>query len=289
MAETTCQPSRHHRPARLQADLRGPPKADSGWPRRPSRRAKRPVILAGHGVLLSGAVDELRAFAEKTQIPVAHTLLGVGAIDERAPAELRLHGHARLEARQPRHPVGRPAHRAGHALRRPGHRQGQHLRDRTRASSMSTSTRPRSARTWPWTCPSWVTSGASCGRSRRWCASAIRPTSERTTSRSWPSGARSPRAASWHGSGAWRDGLLSADYVIARLGELTDHDADAGVRRRPAPDVARALRRLPPPDSHSQLGRPGHDGLRPAGGDGRRTRAAGQGDLGGRRRRRASR
>jgi acetolactate synthase-1/2/3 large subunit len=32
-------------------------------------------------------------------------------------------------------------------------------------------------------------------------------------------------SASWHGSGAWRDGLLSADYVIARLGELTDHDA----------------------------------------------------------------
>ena len=52
----------------------------------------------------------------------------------------------------------------------------------------------------------------------------------RTTSPSWPSGAPSPKAASWHGSGAWRDGLLSADYVIGRLGELTDHDADA---RRP--------------------------------------------------------
>ena len=32
-------------------------------------------------------------------------------------------------------------------------------------------------------------------------------------------------ASSWHGSGAWRDGLLSADYVIERIGELTDHDA----------------------------------------------------------------
>ncbi len=48
-------------------------------------RAKRPVILAGHGVLLSGAVDELRVFAEKAQIPIAHTLLGVGAIDEEHP------------------------------------------------------------------------------------------------------------------------------------------------------------------------------------------------------------
>ena len=32
-------------------------------------------------------------------------------------------------------------------------------------------------------------------------------------------------ASSWHGSGAWRDGLLSADYVVERIGELTDHDA----------------------------------------------------------------
>ncbi len=31
--------------------------------------------------------------------------------------------------------------------------------------------------------------------------------------------------SSWHGSGAWRDGLLSADFVVARLGDLTNHDA----------------------------------------------------------------
>jgi acetolactate synthase-1/2/3 large subunit len=30
---------------------------------------------------------------------------------------------------------------------------------------------------------------------------------------------------SWHGSGGWRQGLLTADYVISRLGELTGHDA----------------------------------------------------------------
>src|SRR3989442_737903 len=48
-------------------------------------RAKRPVILAGHGVLHAQAWDDLVAFAEKTQIPVAHTLLGVGAISEDHP------------------------------------------------------------------------------------------------------------------------------------------------------------------------------------------------------------
>lgn len=40
--------------------------------------AKKPYILCGQGVLLSGATDELIAFAEKTGIPVACTLLGLG-------------------------------------------------------------------------------------------------------------------------------------------------------------------------------------------------------------------
>ena len=79
--------------------------------------AKRPVILAGHGVLIANASDELRQLAEKAQIPVTHTLLGRRRHGRAAPARLRLHGHARLEARQQGHPVGGPAHRPGHALR----------------------------------------------------------------------------------------------------------------------------------------------------------------------------
>jgi acetolactate synthase-1/2/3 large subunit len=42
-------------------------------------QAKRPVILAGHGILVSGAGGELLEFAEKAHIPVALTLLGLGA------------------------------------------------------------------------------------------------------------------------------------------------------------------------------------------------------------------
>lgn len=41
--------------------------------------AERPLILAGHGVLISGAEKELVKFAEKTGIPVALTLLGLSA------------------------------------------------------------------------------------------------------------------------------------------------------------------------------------------------------------------
>src|SRR6185503_4775445 len=40
--------------------------------------AKRPYILAGPGILLSGATKELKEFSEKTGIPVACTLLGLG-------------------------------------------------------------------------------------------------------------------------------------------------------------------------------------------------------------------
>ncbi len=54
--------------------------------------AQRPVILAGHGVLMSGAMDEVRAFAEKTQTPVAMTLLGLGAIPASHPLSLGMMG-----------------------------------------------------------------------------------------------------------------------------------------------------------------------------------------------------
>ncbi len=41
-------------------------------------QAERPVILAGHGVLKSNAMAELAQYAQKTQTPVAMTLLGLG-------------------------------------------------------------------------------------------------------------------------------------------------------------------------------------------------------------------
>ncbi len=43
-------------------------------------KAKRPYILFGHGVLISQAMDEFRAFVEKTDIPCASTLLGISGI-----------------------------------------------------------------------------------------------------------------------------------------------------------------------------------------------------------------
>ncbi len=41
--------------------------------------AARPLLMIGHGVILSGAYGEVRALAEKTGIPVITTLLGISA------------------------------------------------------------------------------------------------------------------------------------------------------------------------------------------------------------------
>ncbi len=55
-------------------------------------KAKKPVILAGHGVLLSGAMKELRELAEKGTIPVAVTLLGIDCLPDSHPMNLGMMG-----------------------------------------------------------------------------------------------------------------------------------------------------------------------------------------------------
>src|SRR5258708_7666573 len=54
--------------------------------------AERPVILAGHGVLLSHAEPQLREFAEKAGAPVGTTLLGIGAFPVNHPLSLHMTG-----------------------------------------------------------------------------------------------------------------------------------------------------------------------------------------------------
>ena len=44
------------------------------------QKAKRPIICAGGGVHLSGAKEELREFAEKNDIPVVCTMMGLGVL-----------------------------------------------------------------------------------------------------------------------------------------------------------------------------------------------------------------
>ncbi len=66
--------------------------------------AKRPVILAGHGVILSGAHDELRQLAEQGNIPVSTTLLGIGSLPASHSLNLRMMGmHGEAWANQAIH------------------------------------------------------------------------------------------------------------------------------------------------------------------------------------------
>lgn len=56
------------------------------------RRAKRPIIYAGGGVIASDAADELFALAVKTQIPVTTTLMGLGGFPADHPLSLDMLG-----------------------------------------------------------------------------------------------------------------------------------------------------------------------------------------------------
>src|SRR5919202_1742146 len=60
-------------------------------------KAERPIIMAGGGVILSGAFLELQALAELVKIPVVTTFKGKGAFPENHPlamGPIGMHGHA---------------------------------------------------------------------------------------------------------------------------------------------------------------------------------------------------
>jgi acetolactate synthase I/II/III large subunit len=55
-------------------------------------QSKRPVILAGQGILHSGAMTEVRQFAERINAPVAMTLLGLGGFPASHPLHIGMMG-----------------------------------------------------------------------------------------------------------------------------------------------------------------------------------------------------
>ena len=56
------------------------------------RAAKRPVILAGHGILQSNAGEQICTLAERMQIPVGTTLLGLGSFPASHPLNMGMMG-----------------------------------------------------------------------------------------------------------------------------------------------------------------------------------------------------
>jgi acetolactate synthase-1/2/3 large subunit len=55
-------------------------------------KAKRPLILAGGGVICSDATEQLRQFAEHVNVPVYSTFMGKGALSAKHPLHLGIAG-----------------------------------------------------------------------------------------------------------------------------------------------------------------------------------------------------
>jgi acetolactate synthase I/II/III large subunit len=185
--------------------------------------AKRPVILAGHGVLHAEAWDDLRAFAEKTSIPVAWTLLGIGAMDETHPLAygyMGMHGWKHVNR----------AIQSADLLIAIGMRFDDRVTGNVRTYA------PYARIIHADIDPAEIGKNVAVevpivGDAKRVLQALTRmvpetPMAERKAYldqlADWR---RESESSSWHGSGAWRDGLLSADYVVARIGEMTNHGA----------------------------------------------------------------
>ena len=185
--------------------------------------AKRPVILAGHGVLHAEAWDQLRAFAEKTQIPVAHTLLGIGVIDETHPLSygyMGMHGWKHVNK----------AIQSADLLIAFGMRFDDRVTGNVRTYA------PYARIIHVDIDPAEIGKNVAvevpivgdAGRVLEALLPMVEHVDPATRAdyfaqlKEWR---EESEGSSWHGSGAWRDGLLSADFVISRIGELTNHDA----------------------------------------------------------------
>src|SRR4051794_1258701 len=185
--------------------------------------AKRPVILAGHGVLHAEGWDELVALAEKAQIPVAHTLLGIGAIDETHPLSygyMGMHGWKHVNK----------AIQSADLLLAIGMRFDARVTGNVRtyaayARIVHVDIDPAEIG------KNVAVEVPIVGDAKRVLAAllpmvaAVDPATRADYFAELADWRRESESSSWHGSGAWRDGLLSADYVIQRIGELTNHAA----------------------------------------------------------------
>jgi acetolactate synthase-1/2/3 large subunit len=186
-------------------------------------KAERPLILAGHGILVAGAMEELRALAERAQIPIAWTLLGIGAIDETHPLAygyMGMHGWKHVNR----------AIQSADLLIAVGMRFDDRVTGNVRTYA------PYARIVHVDIDPAEIGKNVAVdvpvvGDAKRVLEGLLpllREVSEAERAEylaqlaEWR---RESEGASWHGSGAWRDGHLSADYVIAQIGEATNHDA----------------------------------------------------------------
>jgi acetolactate synthase-1/2/3 large subunit len=186
-------------------------------------RAKRPMILAGHGVLHAAAWDDLRALAEKTSIPVAWTLLGIGAMAEDHPLAygyMGMHGWKHVNR----------AIQSADLLIAIGMRFDDRVTGNVRTYA------PYARIIHVDIDPAEIGKNVAvevpivgdAGRVLRALLPMVdaTPVADRSEYLDQLAEWRAEsEASSWHGSGAWREGVLTADFVVEQIGTLTDHRA----------------------------------------------------------------
>ena len=207
-------------PPRLPA---APPVARPAVPRRARpdivNRADRPLILAGNGVIRGHAARELRALAERAQIPVVTTFMAKGALPADHPLMVTTVGldHRGHRARR----VREGGRRRGRGLRPGGVRPGPlEPRRGTRGSSTSTSRPPRWTRATSRTSRSSPTCARRWSCWRRWWRAP--PREPPALPRPILAGARTPsrcsRSAPWPTSRRrWRRSLVISDVGAHKL------------------------------------------------------------------------
>ncbi len=151
------------------------------------RNSERPVILAGHGVIESGAMEQLRTLAERAQIPVGLNAAGAGRFSRFASVEPGHDGHARRGVGESRHSGSRSADCVRHAFRRSRDRHDLPLMRQRPRRFISKWTRQRLTRTSRWMWRWW----AICARCWSSCCRVLAgATARHGSSRSRPARAR---------------------------------------------------------------------------------------------------
>src|SRR5262249_61527503 len=179
--------------------------------------AKPPVILARPGIIHAGAEAGLVALAEKASIPIAWTLLGVGAVDERHPLAygfMGMHGWKHVNR----------AIQSADLLVAIGMRFDDRVTGNVRTYA------PYARIVHVDIDPAEIGKNVAVevpivGDAKRVLTALtpmvpeVDPATRSSYFAELAERRRESEGSSWHGSGAWRDGLLSARYVIERIGE----------------------------------------------------------------------
>jgi acetolactate synthase-1/2/3 large subunit len=183
--------------------------------------AERPLILAGHGVQIAGATELLREVAERSEIPVAHTLLGIGNMDETHRLSLGYAGmHGWMHVNK--------------AIQHCDLLIGLGMRYDDRITGKTSTFAPRARIVHV------DVDRSEIGKNVRVDLGIVADAGDLLTALmrrlpqspyrvEWWAELEAWREVSlrrsWHGSGAWRQGRLSADYVVEQIGEATGHTA----------------------------------------------------------------